>query len=125
MSKLVTRFIVSVSLLLSAQFAWAHTALKQATPAPDAVVAAVPTKIDLVFSESVKLVKLQIMASDHEMPSSFAPNDTAQAEFSFETPGMHPGTFTVNWSVLGADGHPVNNSYKFTVDQAAAGSAAN
>lgn len=125
MSKPLVRLVVFVSLFFSAQFALAHTALRQASPAPDAVVATVPTKIDLVFSEAVKLVKLQIMASDHEMPSSFTPNDAAQAEFSFETPGMHPGTFTVNWSVIGADGHPVTNSYKFTVDQAAAGTAAN
>lgn len=121
----VLRFVVSSILLLCAQFALAHTALKQATPAADAVVAVAPAKIDLVFTEAVKFVKLQIMAADHEMPSSFEPNATAQASFSFETPGMHPGTFTVNWSVIGADGHPVNNSYRFTVDPAAAASASN
>lgn len=119
------RLVVTATLLLCTQFALAHTALKQATPAADAVVAVAPAKIDLVFTEAVKLVKLQIMATDHEMPSSFEPNAAAQASFSFETPGMHPGTFTVNWSVIGADGHPVNNSYRFTVDPAAAGSASN
>ena len=121
----VLRLLLTACVALGAQLAFAHTALKQATPAADAVVAVAPAKIELVFTESVKLVKLQIMASDHEMPSNFAPNATAQAAFAFETPGMHPGTFTVNWSVIGADGHPVNNSYKFTVDPTAASSAAN
>ena len=38
------------------------------------------------------------------------------ASFRLETPGMHPGAFTVNWAVIGADGHTVTNSYSFTVD---------
>ena len=120
------RVLLTATLALGVQFGvFAHTGLKQSTPAADAVIAVAPTKIDLVFTEPVKLVRLQIMAPDHEMPTSFTPNAAAQAEFSFETPGMHPGTFTVNWGVIGADGHAVNNSYKFTVDPAAAASASN
>lgn len=119
------RLFSAISLMFCAQLAFAHTGLKQATPAADAVVAVPPAKIELVFTEAVKLVRLQIMAPDHEMPSSFEPNATAQAAFSFETPGMHPGTFTVNWAVIGADGHPISNSYRFTVDPAAAASASN
>ena len=120
------RLIVAAGLAFSVQLvSFAHTGLKQSTPAADAVVAVAPAKIDLVFTEPVKLVRLQIMASDHEMPSNFTPNATAQAEFSFETPGMHPGKFTVNWAVIGADGHAVNNSYSFTVDPAANSAASN
>jgi hypothetical protein len=29
---------------------------------------------------------------------------------------MHPGAFTVNWAVIGEDGHTVADSYSFTVD---------
>ncbi|MCH2578270.1 MAG: copper resistance protein CopC, partial [Pseudomonadales bacterium] len=32
---------------------------------------------------------------------------------------MHPGQFTVNWAVIGADGHTVANSFSFVVDPAA------
>lgn len=113
---------LSLGLQMAAQ---AHTGLKQSTPAADAVVAVAPTKIDLVFTEPVKLIKLEIMAPDHAMPSNFAPNADAQASFSFETPGMHPGMFTVNWAVIGADGHAVNNSFTFTVDPNAQSSAGN
>ena len=119
------RLLSVISLMLCAQFVLAHTGLKQATPAADAIVAVPPATIELVFTEAVKLVRLQIMAPDHEMPSSFEPNATAQAAFSFETPGMHAGTFTINWAIIGADGHPISNSYRFTVDPAAAASASN
>lgn len=101
--------------------AFAHTGLKTATPAADAIVSVPPAKIDLVFTEPVKLVKLELLGEGHEMPTNFEPNAAAVATFSFETPGMHPGKFTVNWAVIGADGHPVSNTYSFTVDPAAAG----
>jgi methionine-rich copper-binding protein CopC len=59
---------------------------------------------------------LELMGVGHEMPTSFEANDEAMANFRLETPGMHPGAFTVNWAVIGADGHTVTNSYSFTVD---------
>jgi len=122
---MLLRLFVTASLALGVQFvAQAHTALKEATPAADAVVTVLPEKINLLFTEPVKFVKLQLMGVGHEMPTNFAPNAEAQAEFSFETPGMHPGTFTVNWAVVGKDGHAVNNSYSFTVDPTANAAAA-
>jgi len=122
---LLLRLVVTTVLALSIQLvANAHTALKSSTPAVDAVVSVLPEKIELVFSEPVKFVKLQLMGVGHEMPTNFEPNATAKAEFSFATPGMHPGKFTVNWAVVGADGHAVNNSYSFTVDPAANSAAA-
>lgn len=119
------KLLCTAALVLFIQIpAQAHTALKEAMPAPDAVAATPPEKIDLVFTEPVKLVKLQLMGVGHEMPTDFAPNGEAMATFSFATPGMHPGKFTVNWAVVGKDGHPVSNSYSFTVDPTAtAGSA--
>ena len=121
-STVIIRLFAAVGLAVGLQsIAFAHTALKKATPAADAVVKAAPASISLVFTEPVKLVKLQLMGVGHEMPTSFEPNATEAASFSFDTPGMHPGKFTVNWAVVGEDGHPVSNSYSFTVDPAASG----
>ena len=100
--------------------AFAHTALESATPADGAVVVQAPGHINLVFNGPVKLVKLELMGVGHEMPTKFEPSAAAQATYMIETPGMHPGEFTVNWAVIGADGHTVTNSYSFLVDPAAA-----
>lgn len=96
--------------------AHAHTALETATPGDGAVITAAPGHINLVFNGPVKLVKLELMGVGHEMPTKFTPNAEAKAAFMIETPGMHPGAFTVNWAVIGEDGHTVTNSYGFTVD---------
>jgi methionine-rich copper-binding protein CopC len=39
--------------------------------------------------------------------------------FSVATPSLTAGSYTVNWAVIGADGHTVTNSFSFSVDPAA------
>ncbi|MEQ8953142.1 MAG: copper resistance protein CopC, partial [Gammaproteobacteria bacterium] len=84
-----------------------------------------PSHIDLVFNGPVRLIKFELMGTGHEMPTKFAANTEAAAEFHIETPGMHPGEFTVNWAVIGADGHTITNSFGFVVDPAAPETASN
>ena len=64
------------------------------------------------------------MGVGHEMTTSFEPNANAQARYTFETPGMHPGKFTVNWAAIGADGHTLTDSFEFEVDPTSTASVA-
>ncbi len=123
--KLITnvRTLLAVLLLLASFSVSAHTALKESTPAADATVNVAPTHVDLVFNGPVRLIKFELMGTGHEMPTKFEPSSEAVAEFRIETPGMHPGEFTVNWAVIGADGHTVTNSFGFVVDPTAAEAA--
>jgi methionine-rich copper-binding protein CopC len=116
--KISTSMRVATITLLALLFSIsaAHTALKEAAPADGATVKAAPAHIDLVFNGPVRLIKLELMGVGHEMPTNFEANAEAMANYRLETPGMHPGAFTVNWAVIGADGHTVTNSYTFTVD---------
>jgi methionine-rich copper-binding protein CopC len=112
-----SRLVVSAlfTLMISAT-AFAHTALTEATPGDGAMIKQGPAHINLTFNGPVKLVKLELMGVGHEMPTNFESNSEAQNAFMIETPGMHPGAFTVNWAVIGEDGHTVADSYSFTVD---------
>lgn len=102
----------------------AHTGLRETTPENGAVIKSAPTEINLTFSADVKLIKLELMGVGHEMPTSFEPSSTAQASFTFATPGMHPGKFTVNWAAIGADGHTLTDSFEFEVDPTSTASVA-
>ena len=110
----------AVFTLLVSTTAFAHTALKEAAPGDGAIIREGPGHINLRFNGPVKLVKLELMGVGHEMPTNFESNSEPKATFMIETPGMHPGAFTVNWAVIGADGHTVADSYSFTVDPSAA-----
>ncbi|MDE0980517.1 MAG: copper resistance protein CopC [Gammaproteobacteria bacterium] len=103
------------TLMISAT-AFAHTALTEAMPGDGAMIKQGPAHINLTFNGPVKLVKLELMGVGHEMPTNFESNTEAKNAFMIETPGMHPGAFTVNWAVIGEDGHTVADSYSFTVD---------
>ena len=103
------------TLMISAT-AFAHTALTEATPGDGAMIKQGPAHINLTFNGPVKLVKLELMGVGHEMRTNFESNSEAKNAFIIETPGMHPGVFTVNWAVIGEDGHTVADSYSFTVD---------
>ncbi|MFT6402532.1 MAG: methionine-rich copper-binding protein CopC [Pseudohongiellaceae bacterium] len=94
----------------------AHKGLRATTPDNGAVVKVAPAEINLIFSGDVKLIKLELMGVDHGMATSFEPNVTTQASFTFATPGMHPGKFTVNWAAISADGHTLTDSFEFEVD---------
>ena len=112
-----SKFVVCglCALLISAT-AFAHTALKEAAPADGSIIKQGPAHINLTFNGPVKLLKLELMGVGHEMPTNFESNSEAKVAFMIETPGMHPGAFTVNWAVMGEDGHTVADSYSFTVD---------
>tara|TARA_B100001094_G_scaffold310221_1_gene344593 strand:+ start:1289 stop:1660 length:372 start_codon:yes stop_codon:yes gene_type:complete len=103
-------------LLMVPMLTQAHTALKESNPKNGVTVSEIPEKIDLVFSAKVRLIKLELMGVGHEMPTSFKPTSEAIATYQFDTPGMHPGEFTVNWAALGEDGHTLTNSFTFVVD---------
>ncbi|MBT3529445.1 MAG: copper resistance protein CopC [Gammaproteobacteria bacterium] len=112
MARAIVVLLASLSFSMQAS---AHTGLKESTPADESVVTSLPAKLDLVFTAEVKLIKLELMGVGHEMPTNFEVSDQTKAAYSIETPGMHPGKFTVNWAVIGADGHTVTNSYSFEV----------
>ena len=103
------------TLMISAT-AFAHTALTEAMPGDGAMIKQGPAHINLTFNGPVRLVKLELMGVGHEMPTNFESNSEAKSAFMIDTPGMHPGAFTVNWAVIGEDGHTVADSYSFTVD---------
>lgn len=113
LSKTLFCLVTAVFFQLAAN---AHTGLRESTPANGATITTAPSELSLTFSGDVKLIKLELMGVGHEMPTSFEPNATAQASFTFQTPGMHAGKFTVNWAAIGADGHTLTDSFEFEVD---------
>jgi methionine-rich copper-binding protein CopC len=121
---LVKSLVCLVTALVFQLVANAHTGLIETTPENGAIIKSAPTEINLTFSADVRLIKLELMGAGHEMPTSFEPNANARASYTFGTPGMHPGKFTVNWAAIGADGHTLTDSFEFEVDPTSTASVA-
>lgn len=95
----------------------AHSKLESSVPGQDASIAASPERIELTFNTKIeKLSNFKVLnAAGDEM-------ETERAEVNGETmsgavPAVLPnGTYTVKWTIIGADGHSVEGNYSFTVD---------
>lgn len=101
----------------------AHTGLTSSSPADGEVVVADIYKVDLEFNskiESTSTVKVFNENEKEMIISNTQVNDHVMTG-AFMSP-LDKGTYTVEWKIIGADGHPIQGSYSFVVSQEEVGS---
>ncbi|WP_308639903.1 copper resistance CopC family protein [Paenibacillus silvisoli] len=111
---LAAGLILFIALLLP-QVVSAHTDLKASTPAKGETVTTEIKEIQLNFATEIEpVVVLKIRdASNTEIPVQVeAGTDTMTGKL--EAP-LADGTYTVNWRIIGEDGHNIKGDYSFTV----------
>lgn len=117
--------------VLAAPAAWAHSSLISSTPAADSVLAAPPTRIELVFNEEIRdfQPKIAITVGEHD-PVEMTPvidGTTVSADLTGMQWPAAAGSGSVAWKVgyrvVSADGHPVSGLVPFSVGDGPAPSA--
>lgn len=114
---------LAVSFLPS--LALAHTALRSATPGAGDHLSAAPRELRLTFTEAVELAlaRLALTGPDGAVelgPLALHPDSATVLVGAIRGP-LVAGTYTVNWQIAGADGHPVRGEYSFVVAPGAEG----
>lgn len=108
--------------------AFAHAGLLATTPRDGQVVQTSPGEITLEFSEPLEegLIDLKLYDGNGRPIALAGPNLAAgdAARMRAEPPKLPNGTYTVVWSVVSEDGHPVNGSFSFSVGRSASGTIA-
>lgn len=95
--------------------ALAHGELISSAPGHDAVVTS-PEQLVLNFNEDVRLLRLTLAHGGvHDIDFDFNPSTQALRSFTYELPALMMGDHTVDWTIIGADGHTVNGSFDFVV----------
>ena len=98
--------------------AFAHAHLEASTPAANSTVTA-PSQLSLKFSEELNIkfsgVKLAGPAASKVKLDALLLVDSDQTLIVPISGTMPAGSYAVNWSVLSADGHKTQGSFKFTV----------
>lgn len=98
----------------------AHTHIEAVAPADGAVLKAAPPTLEFAFGEAVQLLKVDLTnAAGAAQDIGFTAEATAAKTFSVALPALAPSAYTVNWTVLGADGHRLEGHFGFTIDPAA------
>ena len=109
-----------VLLLLAAATAGAHPSVVSADPAADTRLTAAPPAVTITFSEPVELARSDSGDVVDESGSSVASGPARQGGDQRVLriplrPGLGDGTYTVRYSLIGADSHVVGGVYVFGV----------
>lgn len=122
-------FIACVSLSMTAN---AHNVLKSSTPADGSTLERSPSELALNFNGQVRLVKLSLKRSEGSEGSGgregreesidvgFKPNLTAATSFAVPVPELASGAYSLEFSVIGEDGHTVAGHFNFGIGMPAA-----
>jgi len=113
-----TKYVLWMLLCVSGSV-FAHTGLKESAPAEGSVLNVAPEKLQMAFTEEVRLLRLDVIRilepNAHTLDIGFLPESVAKDEYSFSLPELPQGHYRVEWSVMGADSHTVRGSITFGV----------
>ncbi|MFB4322662.1 copper homeostasis periplasmic binding protein CopC [Priestia sp. BR_2] len=116
-----TSVLLTLGLLLVLVFptaTWAHSKLESSTPAADAKITESVKEINLSFNENIdeNLSTLKVKNAQGEAVevSEVKVNQNTMAG-TLAAP-LPSGSYTVEWKIVGGDGHPVDGTYAFEVD---------
>ena len=96
----------------------AHAELRRAVPEPGAVLNASPDEIRLTFNEPLGTASTFIVYNRaFEAIAGIKPEVVAgiEKQLAANVPPLPAGVYTVQWNVVGIDGHPSGGSYSFEV----------
>lgn len=114
MKKITLSFILFTAFILTAN-SYAHTGLESSVPNDNAMLMQSLEDIELHFGSAVNLIKLELInkADGQSVDISFTPTTTAAAHFSHPMPALKIGTYQVNWTAMGSDGHKMEGNFSF------------
>ncbi len=118
----------AVWLLLSCGPALAHARLVETYPADGDALAESPEQVQLRFNEPVEAEFDPIEVYDQEDyrvdedDARVSPDD--RRLLVADLGELPEGSYTVEWRITSADGHPIDGGYEFVVDASAAGTVA-
>ena len=108
--------IAAALALLAAAPASAHSELRRSSPAPGAVLATPPERVELLFNDRVQLTALRLYrvgAGEIALPDRRSIREAR--EETVRLPPLEPGAYRLEWRAISADGHPVGGAIGFTV----------
>lgn len=97
--------------------ALAHSEKKTTTPADGAVLKAAPETIAMIFDSPMRLTMIRLTDADGtEFDVDRTDGMAPVTEFEARPAALAPGTYTVEWRGLAADGHPMEGSFSFRIE---------
>ena len=124
-SRTLAGLVAMVALVvLTAGPAAAHTTLVASKPAEQETVAATPGSVVLTFNEPVLGMGSRVVVTGPDGEVQQGPPRLLDTTVTQDLQGGAPaGSYTVDWRVTSADGHPISGRYTFSSRAGGAGQA--
>nr|WP_253300369.1 copper resistance protein CopC [Paenibacillus lautus] len=121
MKHVKTSVLLTLGLLLILVFptaTWAHSKLETSTPAADAKLTESVQEVSLSFNENIdeNLSTLKIKNAQGESVEVAEVKINQNTMLGTLAAPLPSGSYTVEWKIVGGDGHPVDGTYAFEVD---------
>ena len=118
MRRHVIAFIAPVA--LGSALCHAHAHLVSSVPANGAVLMASPQHLELNFSEPARLTALTVRPGEQKRQSLPLPAGDAAQHVRLDLPALSPGSYTLEYRVISADGHIASGTVHFSISPAPA-----
>lgn len=109
----------SFVLALAATTAFAHAKLQNSTPANGATVTSAPSELRFEYNEAVEpaMSSVKVIGPDGKSVAAEKAEVSKDSEkvLLVKVPVLSPGTYRVDWSTMGHDGHHTKGTVNFTV----------
>jgi copper transport protein len=107
--------LVMLCALLATAPAFAHAQLLSSDPAANAVLAAAPDAVRLMFNEPVTALRVELIGPDAARTDLTAGTASGAMVVIALPVGLAAGTSIVSWRVVSTDGHPIAGTLIFSV----------
>lgn len=96
---------------------FAHSGLSSSVPADGEIIPEEVEQITLTFNTSIESTSTLKVKNELGNEVSLSEITVADKEMKgiLESP-LTPGTYQVNWKIIGQDGHPIDGEYSFIID---------
>ncbi len=109
--------LMTLCAVLCATTAQAHSPLKSSVPADAAVVSTVPQSLDMTFQNPIRLTRVAVAVNDGTATDlDLGSVDGFVLLYSLPITDQGAGDYAVEWRGLGDDGHPMQGTFRFTVE---------
>ncbi|MBN2983651.1 copper resistance protein CopC [Cohnella algarum] len=113
-------WLLLIGLFAFPAFVFAHSTAETVVPGDAEVVEAPLPEVSVAFNTTVELVSLKVSdASGAEQPFKETGANGETITGVFEQPLARNGTYSVQWHIIGADGHAIKGESSFEVRIAA------